>query len=73
MAMVTMEDKWVYPLKRFLRYFPGEGILFPHPAPNLTVMAFKMWAYSPQIAKNDNFWYPTRRPTFIVRVGYIKF
>jgi len=51
MAMVTMKDKWVYPLKRFLRYFPGEGVLFPHPAPNLTVMAFKMWAYSPQIAK----------------------
>ena len=25
--------------------------------PNLTVVAFKMWAYSPKIAKNANFWY----------------
>ena len=25
--------------------------------PNFTVMALKMWDYSPQIAKNGNFWY----------------
>ena len=24
---------------------------------NITVVALKMWAYSPQIAKNGNFWY----------------
>ena len=29
--------------------------------PNFAVVAFKMWVYSPKIAKNGNFWYKFAR------------
>jgi len=41
--------KEVYPLKQFLQMRLGGGVPAPHAHTYFTIVALKMWAYSPKI------------------------
>jgi len=45
------------PLSYFTKFGVREGSPRSALTPNLTVVAFKIWAYRPKIAKFGNFWY----------------